>query len=96
MRAVERDGRALVEKRLRDPLRHDAEALALQDRVGDQFEGVVLEAEKDGRTGTVMLRDPAVEAPVRAAEGIRLPVGDHVTATLVEAEPATRRVRFSC
>ncbi|ROR90362.1 RNB domain-containing ribonuclease [Nocardioides aurantiacus] len=72
------------------------EALALEGRVGAEFAGVVLEAEKDGRKGTVMLRDPAVEAPLRAAEGSTLPVGEEVTATLTEADPVTRRVRFSC
>ena len=72
------------------------EALVLQGRVGDEFAGVVLEGERDGRKGTVMLREPAVEAPLRAAEGQRVPVGEDVTATLTEADPVTRRVRFSC
>lgn len=72
-----------------------AEALALQDRVGSRFAGVVLEAQDDGRKGTLMVRDPAVEAPVRAAGERPLPVGEEVEAELVEADPATRRVRFS-
>ena len=41
------------------------EALTLRSRVGEQFEGVVLEVEHDDeRKGTVMVREPAVEAPV--------------------------------
>jgi exoribonuclease R len=70
------------------------EALTLQSRVGESFEGVVLEAEHDDeRKGTVMVRDPAVEAPVESMSP--LPVGDDVTVTLAEADPATRKVRFS-
>lgn len=69
------------------------EALTLQQRVGEQFEGVVLEAEHDDeRRGTVMLHDPAVEAKVGSASP--LPVGEDVRVTLVEADPATRAVRF--
>ncbi len=41
------------------------EALTLRSRVGERFEGVVLEVEHDDeREGTVMVREPAVEAPV--------------------------------
>lgn len=73
-----------------------AEALTLQGRIGDEFAGVVLEAQDEGRKGTIMLREPAVEAPLRTERAGGLPVGEDVTATLVEADPATRRVRFSC
>ncbi|MCW2817411.1 MAG: ribonuclease [Marmoricola sp.] len=68
------------------------EALTLQARVGESFEAVVLEAQEDGRRGTVMLRDPAVEAAVRSRSA--LPVGESATVVLREADPATRRVRF--
>jgi exoribonuclease R len=69
------------------------EALTLRSRVGDSFEGVVLEVEHDDeRKGTVMVRDPAVEAPVVSTSP--LPVGEDVTVTLVEADPSTRTVRF--
>jgi hypothetical protein len=70
------------------------EALTLRDRVGQSFEGVVLEAEHDDAgAGTVMVRDPAVEA--KLSSGSPLPVGEDVTVTLSEADPATRTVRFT-
>ncbi len=69
------------------------EALTLGGRIGEQFEGVVLEAEHDDeRRGTVMIREPAVEARVDSA--VPLPVGEGVAVTLVEADPATRKVSF--
>ena len=69
------------------------EALTLRTRVGEKFAAVVLESGDDrGHKGTVMLREPAVEAPVRSTAP--LPVGEEVTVTLVEADPTTRRVRF--
>ncbi|GAB3656937.1 RNB domain-containing ribonuclease [Nocardioides korecus] len=68
------------------------EAMTLQRRVGESFEAVVLEAQEDGRRGTVMLRDPAVEASVRSRS--KLPVGESATVVLREADPTTRRVRF--
>lgn len=70
-----------------------AEALALADRVGEQFDAVVLEASEDNpRKGTVMLRDPAVEA--RVGSQAPLPVGDEVRVRLTQADPATRKVAF--
>jgi len=70
------------------------EALTLRTRVGERFEGVVLEVEHDDeRTGNVMVREPAVEAPVVSTSP--LPVGEDVTVTLAEADPATRTVRFT-
>ncbi len=70
------------------------EALTLRSRVGERFEGVVLEATHDDeREGTVMIREPAVEAPV--ASRSPLPVGEDVTVTLAEADAATRKVRFT-
>jgi exoribonuclease R len=69
------------------------EALTLRDRVGETFDAVVLEAQEDGRRGTVMLREPAVEAAVRS-QGAALPVGESARVVLREADPATRRVRF--
>ena len=70
------------------------EALTLRSRVGERFEAVVLEVEHDDeREGTVMIREPAVEAPVTSTSP--LPVGEDVTVTLAEADPATRKVRFT-
>ena len=69
------------------------EAVTLQARVGETFDGVVLETERDDeRTGSVMVREPAVEAKVASASP--LPVGEAVTVTLAAADPATRIVRF--
>jgi exoribonuclease R len=70
------------------------EALTLRSRIGETFEGVVLEVgHDDEREGTVMIREPAVEAPVASTSP--LPVGEDVTVTLAEADPATRKVRFT-
>jgi hypothetical protein len=49
--------------------------------------------DKDLGKGSVMLRDPAVEAPVVTTSG-KLPLGAEVTVRLVEADPAKRAVRF--
>ncbi len=69
------------------------EAHTLRHRVGETFGGVVLETKHDDeRQGTVMLRTPAVEAPVSATSP--LPVGEEVTVLLTEADPAARKVRF--
>ena len=70
-----------------------AEALTLQSRVGEKFEGVVLETDHDDeRKGSVMVPEPAVEAKVTSTSP--LPVGEDVTLTLTLADPATRAVRF--
>ncbi len=70
------------------------EALTLHSRVGESFEGVVLQVENDDeRKGTVMIREPAVEAPVTSRSP--LPVGEDVTVTLAEADLTTRKVRFT-
>ncbi|MCW2781739.1 MAG: ribonuclease [Marmoricola sp.] len=71
------------------------EAATLQDRVGQKFDGVVLEARRDDpHKGDVQLHTPAVEGSVTAASG-DLPVGEAVTVTLAEADVSTRVVRFT-
>lgn len=82
------------------------EAALLAGRVGEVFDGVVVDVEDDrerdrrrergadtgtGRRGQVVLADPAVRAPV---EGADLPLGDPVRVTLREATVADRRVLF--
>ena len=48
------------------------EALTLRSRVGEPFEAVVTEVEHDDeREGTVMVREPAVEAPVTSTRRSR-------------------------
>ncbi|WP_240930375.1 RNB domain-containing ribonuclease [Isoptericola sp. BMS4] len=72
------------------------EAALLEGRVGERFSGVVVDvddAPDDGvGRGEVMLRDPAVRAPL---EGAGLPLGQRVDVILKEASVADRRVRFA-
>ncbi len=71
-----------------------AEAVALAPRVGEAFDGVIVEVEaKDPRRGEAMLREPAILARVDGAAP--LPLGDQVALRLVEADPRTRRIRFA-
>ena len=70
-----------------------AEAAALASRVGEVFEGAIVEIEqKDPHQGEVMLREPAILARVAASSA--LPLGEQVRVRLVEADPGTRRIRF--
>lgn len=69
------------------------EAETLKSRIGEQFEGVITNSDHDDeRQGTVVVRDPAVQATVTSQSP--LPVGEDVIATLAEADPLTRKVRF--
>ncbi|MEO8366174.1 MAG: RNB domain-containing ribonuclease [Pseudoxanthomonas sp.] len=70
-----------------------AEAAALASRVGEVFEGAIVEVDKkDPHQGEVMLREPAILARVAADRA--LPLGEQVRVRLDEADPATRRIRF--
>ncbi|RNL78933.1 RNB domain-containing ribonuclease [Nocardioides marmorisolisilvae] len=70
------------------------EAASLAGRIGESFTGVVVEADhEDPRKGDVVVRDVAVTAPISG--GAALPVGEDLTAVLAEADPATRKVRFT-
>ena len=70
------------------------EAGVLAGSVGRTFDGVVVDTDdRDPRSGTVVLADPAVEAPVRAPAP--LPLGERVQVRLDEADPSRRAVRFS-
>ncbi|MFI2188083.1 RNB domain-containing ribonuclease [Streptomyces sioyaensis] len=73
------------------------EAALLRDRIGEVFEGLVVEIqETDPTHGTVHLVDPAVIGPVEAApEGPALPLGRRIPVRLAEAEPGHRPVRFT-
>jgi exoribonuclease R len=68
------------------------EAALLRSRVGEEFDAVVVDVDEDPRHGTITVRDPAIEAPVRSAT--ELPVGDDVRARLVDADPERRTVEF--
>ena len=70
------------------------EAAVLEDRVGDTFDGVVVEVDgKDATRGEVSIQDPAVEAPVTGAA--ELPLGTDVRVRLVQADVASRQVAFA-
>jgi exoribonuclease R len=70
------------------------EAATLASRVGEVFDGAIVEVRRDDpKLGVVMLRDPAIEAPVAGAGP--LPLGDTVRVRLVEADPARRLTRFA-
>lgn len=62
-----------------------AEAMALQHRVGEEFDGVVVDR------STVQLSDPAVRGKLTAEDP---PIGTQVRVRLEEADVASRQVRF--
>jgi exoribonuclease R len=70
-----------------------AEAAALASRIGEQFDGAIVEVAADASKGVVMLREPAVEAGVTSTS--TLPLGADVKVTLVEADPVKRVTRFA-
>jgi len=70
-----------------------AEAVALAPRVGEVFSGAIVEvARDDPGKGTVIVRDPAVEAGVSGSTSLSL--GADVRVNLVEADPVRRVTRF--
>jgi VacB/RNase II family 3'-5' exoribonuclease len=76
-----------------------AEVVLLRDRVGEEFEGVVLDLndridwDRNGKpdSGVVMLHEPAV---IGRIDGHDLPQGAEVRVRLVSAEMESRRVTF--
>ena len=71
------------------------EAVLLQHRVGETFEAmVVARGDKRPHEGQVMVKEPAVEAPVETTEGHSLPLGTEVEVRLEVADPTAREVRF--
>ena len=72
------------------------EAGVLESHVGESFEGVIVEVdEKTGTHGSVILREPAVEASVAASGSDPLPLGTDVAVTLASVDVATRKVAFT-
>ncbi|MCG7209610.1 RNB domain-containing ribonuclease [Streptomyces arenae] len=70
------------------------EAALLKDRVGEVFDGCVVEVEEHRPTvGRVLLQEPAVIG--RIEDGVRLPLGERLPVRLVEADPGTAKVRFA-
>jgi exoribonuclease R len=69
------------------------EAGVLADRVGEEFEAVVVNVdEKDPKRGTVVVKGPSVEAPVVSDSA--LPLGTDVTVRLATADVVARKVQF--
>ncbi|MFC9929889.1 RNB domain-containing ribonuclease [Streptomyces sp. NPDC127190] len=69
------------------------EAALLRDRVGEVFEGLVVDVEEAHPTaGTVQLAAPAV---VGRVEGGQLPLGERLRVRLVRADPGTAKVLFT-
>jgi exoribonuclease R len=83
-----------VAKRYERAVLDVVEAALLSGRVGEAFPAAIVDLdEKDPRTGSVVIKDPAVEAKVSSRDGA-LPLGEDVTVRLVEADTRTRRVGF--
>jgi exoribonuclease R len=66
-----------------------AEAVLLDGREGEVFDGVVVD--EDSRGVRIQIADPAVVARIRAN---KVDPGDDVRVKLVDADPASRRVAF--
>lgn len=70
------------------------EAAVMAPRIGETFAGTIVDVAHDAPgQGTVMLREPAIEAPVTSASP--LPLGAQVGVRLVEADPSKRSTRFA-
>ena len=70
-----------------------AEAVTMASRIGETFDGAIVDLQhSDRKQGVVMLRDPAIEAPV--SDRAELPLGETVKVRLVEADAAKRLTRF--
>lgn len=69
-----------------------AEAVLLADRIGQEFDAAVVDVAGEGKSGTVALDDPPVWAK---CSGPGLRAGERIRVRLIEADPATRRVRFA-
>jgi exoribonuclease R len=67
-----------------------AETVLMQKRVGEVFEGVVVEVEDDH--GEIQLSDPAVRARI---DGKNLPLGKSASVRLVSADVSTRQLTFA-
>ena len=70
------------------------EAGVLKDRMGETFEGVVVDVDdRDDKRGTVTIQEPAVEG--RVVAGSPLPLGTDVRVRLTTADLSTRKVEFT-
>ena len=80
-----------LQKRYERALLDLTEVFVLADQVGDVFDGTVIEVEDSRRRGTVMIKEPAVEAKI---VGDHLPLGHDVEAKLISAEADQGSVAF--
>ncbi|MFE6129146.1 RNB domain-containing ribonuclease [Streptomyces sp. NPDC056437] len=70
------------------------EAALLKDRIGEVFEGVVVDVkEHEPAVGTVQVEEPAVVARVEG-DG-PLPLGERLRVRLTQAEPGSAKVQFA-
>ncbi|MFJ9346162.1 RNB domain-containing ribonuclease [Streptomyces sp. NPDC101237] len=70
------------------------EAALLKDRVGEVFDGCVVEVEEHRPTvGRVLLQQPAVIGRIEA--DAPLPLGERLPVRLTRADPGTAKVRFT-
>ncbi|MFD7795558.1 RNB domain-containing ribonuclease [Streptomyces sp. NPDC059759] len=71
------------------------EAALLRDRVGELFEGCVVDVQEHEPTvGTVQLESPAVFARIAGGTS-RLPLGERLRVRLTQADPGTTKVQFA-
>jgi exoribonuclease R len=68
------------------------EVFLLKSRVGEEFDGTVIDVDRDRHQGTVMIAEPAVAAKV---SGSHLPLGQQVRVRLVSADFSNRSVAFA-
>ncbi|MEV6761342.1 RNB domain-containing ribonuclease [Streptomyces sp. NPDC051105] len=70
------------------------EAALLKDRIGEVFDGCVVEVEaRQPTVGKVLLQQPAVIGRIEA--GAPLPLGERLAVRLTQADPGTTKVRFA-
>ncbi|HET9647479.1 MAG TPA: RNB domain-containing ribonuclease [Microlunatus sp.] len=67
------------------------EGSMMAERAGEVFVGTVVDVDSDGRRGTVVLKDPAIEARV---VGDRLPLGQDVSVRVGSVDPDKGAVTF--
>lgn len=72
------------------------EAALLKDRVGEVFEGVVVDVrEREPDIGTVQLSEPAVVARIEGGGPGGLPLGERLRVRLAQADPERAQVLFA-
>ncbi|WP_217565864.1 RNB domain-containing ribonuclease [Streptomyces sp. GbtcB7] len=71
------------------------EAALLKDRIGDIFDGCVVDVmERQPTVGTVQLESPAVVARIEGGT-VTLPLGERLRVRLTQADPGTAKVQFA-